>query len=171
MNNTLVGGRDPHTGLPFTYYETLAGGSGALPDLDGLSGRQVHMTNTLNTPVEALETAYPLRVLTYALRRDSGGGGMWRGGDGIRRELQFLTPAIVTVISERRRHAPYGLAGGEAGLPGSNRVQRANGEVRDLGGKATVAVVPGDVLIIETPGGGGWGTADERRRRAQRDRG
>ena len=171
MNNTLVGGRDPHTGLPFTYYETLAGGSGALPDLDGLSGRQVHMTNTLNTPVEALETAYPLRVLTYALRRDSGGGGMWRGGDGIRGELQFFTPAIVTVISERRRHAPYGLAGGEAGLPGSNRVQRANGEVRDLGGKATVAVVPGDVLIIETPGGGGWGTADERRRRAQRDRG
>jgi N-methylhydantoinase B len=161
MNNILVGGRDPRTGQPFTYYETLAGGSGALPDLAGLSGRQVHMTNTLNTPVEALETAYPLRVLAYGLRRRSGGRGRQDGGDGIRREVEFLAPATATVISERRRYAPYGLAGGAPGSPGSNRLRRANGDDVDLGGKATFAVQPGDVLIVETPGGGGWGTRDE----------
>jgi N-methylhydantoinase B len=158
MNNVLVGGHDPRTGQPFTYYETLAGGGGALPDLAGLSGRQVHMTNTLNTPIEALETAYPLRVLAYGLRRQSGGRGRQDGGDGIRREVQFLAPATATVIGERRRHAPYGLAGGAPGSPGSNRLRHANGDEVDLGGKATFAVQPGDVLIVETPGGGGWGT-------------
>ncbi|MGI8913205.1 MAG: hydantoinase B/oxoprolinase family protein [Chloroflexota bacterium] len=157
MNNTLIGCRDRRSGQPYTYYETLAGGSGAFPDLAGLSGRQVHMTNTLNTPIEALETAYPLRVLAYELLRGSGGGGRAMGGNGLRRELQFLAPATATVISERRRHSPYGLAGGGPGSPGRNRLRRVTGEELDLGGKATVKVQPGDVLIVDTPGGGGWG--------------
>ncbi|HEV7213565.1 MAG TPA: hydantoinase B/oxoprolinase family protein, partial [Chloroflexota bacterium] len=157
MNNTLVGGHDPRTDQAFTYYETVAGGGGALPDLDGLSGRQVHMTNTLNTPVEALEAAYPLRVVSYGLRPGSGGSGKHRGGNGLRRELQFLAPATVTVMSERRRLAPYGLAGGAPGMTGSNLLRRVNGDVYDLGGKATIATQAGDVLIVETPGGGGWG--------------
>ncbi len=160
MNNTVIGGSDPRTGRPFTYYETVGGGGGALPDLDGLSGRHSHMTNTLNTPVEALETAYPLRVLAYRLRPGSGGGGRFRGGDGLERSLQFLAPATATVMSERRLHGPYGLAGGAAGQRGRNRLRRATGEEVELPGKVTLAVQPGDVLIVETPGGGGWGDAE-----------
>lgn len=160
MNNTVIGGSDPGTGRPFTYYETVGGGGGALPDLDGLAGRHSHMTNTLNTPVEALETAYPLRVLAYGLRRGSGGHGRHHGGDGLLRALQFLTPSTATVMSERRRHGPYGLAGGAAGQPGRNRLRRASGEEIALPGKATIAIQSGDVLTVETPGGGGWGAAE-----------
>jgi N-methylhydantoinase B len=158
MNNTLAGGTDPRTGRPYTYYETVAGGGGALYGQAGLSGRHCHMTNTLNTPVEALEAAYPLRVQRYSLRRGSGGAGQWRGGDGVVRALEFLAPATATVLSERRRRGPYGLAGGQAGQVGVNTLQRA-GSSDDLGGKRTFAVAAGDVLVVETPGGGGWGPA------------
>ncbi|MCL4543675.1 MAG: hydantoinase B/oxoprolinase family protein [Chloroflexi bacterium] len=161
MNNTLVGGTDPHSGEPFTYYETIAGGGGALQQLTGLSGKHSHMTNTLNTPIEALEAAYPLRCHHYGLRWGSGGAGRWHGGDGVVRTLEFLAPAAVTVLSERRRHAPYGLAGGEPGLCGRHRLEHRDGSFKELPGKVTVDVQPGDVLAIKTPGGGGWGPLDD----------
>ncbi len=157
MNNLTVGG--VHDGAQFVYYETIAGGHGAAPQGDGLSGRHSHMTNTRNTPVEALEHAYPLRVWRYALREGSGGAGHWRGGDGIVREYEFLTTAAVTLNSERRKLAPYGLAGGGAGQPGVARLLR--GQTPDtalpMAAKFSTQVQPGDRLILETPGGGGWG--------------
>jgi N-methylhydantoinase B len=158
MNNTLIGGWDPRTGGPFTYYETIAGGQGARPGRDGMSGVHTHMTNTLNTPVEALEMAYPLRVLEYRLRDGTGGEGAWRGGDGIRRTLEILGEDVaVSLLTERRRHAPWGLDGGEPGARGRNVLIGRDGEERDLPAKATVSVDPGDILVVETPGGGGFG--------------
>src|SRR5437660_378907 len=124
MNNITAGGIDPRTGLPFAYYETMGGGMGARPGLDGLSGVHVHMSNTLNTPVEAFEYAYPMRITKYQLRDGSGGRGAARGGDGLVREITFEVPADVTLLTERRRVAPYGLQGGEAGACGENRLQR-----------------------------------------------
>lgn len=121
MNNLTIGGEDPRTGERFAYYETIAGGMGAAPGADGLSGVHVHMTNTLNTPAEAIEYAYPLRVTRYELRRGSGGAGRRRGGDGVYREVELLADAAVTILAERRRHAPWGLAGGESGATGENR--------------------------------------------------
>jgi N-methylhydantoinase B len=115
------------------------------------------MTNTLNTPVEALEHAYPLRIVRYALRRGSGGAGSHRGGDGIVRRYRALAPCTVTLLTERRRHAPWGLCGGRDGQPGANTLYRTDGSETDLGGKATVELKPGDELEIATPGGGGWG--------------
>jgi N-methylhydantoinase B len=159
MNNLTVGGIDPRTGSAFTYYETIGGGSGATPDRDGASAVHTHMTNTMNTPVEALEHAYPLRVRRYAIRRDSGGRGRYRGGDGITREVEFLAPATATILSERRLFPPYGLEGGEPGAPGENILVRGGNETV-LPGKAAVAVAPGDRLIIATPGGGGYGKGD-----------
>jgi N-methylhydantoinase B len=156
MNNVAVGGYDPVRGLPFAYYETVGGGAGAGPAGDGLSGVHVHMTNTLNTPVEALEYAYPVRVRRYALRRGSGGAGRQRGGDGLVREIEFLCPATVTLLTERRRTAPYGLRGGQPGARGRNVLIR-DGQERELPGKAEIQVGPGDVLSLQTPGGGGWG--------------
>lgn len=154
MNNLTVGAV---MGRRFSYYETIAGGEGALPYRDGMDGVHTHMTNTKNTPIEALELAYPLRVEEYRLRPATGGSGDHRGGDGIRRSVRFLAPAgVVSVVSERRRHAPAGLAGGRDGLPGRNRLVRGSRE-RDLGGKAVVPVRRGDLIVIETPGGGGWG--------------
>lgn len=150
MNNFTVGGSG------FVYYETIAGGHGASPHGDGVSGRHSHMTNTRNTPVEALEYALPLRVNTYALRDGSGGVGQHRGGDGIVREYEFLAPAQVTINSERRVYAPYGLRGGDPGQGGVNRLIR-DGEEINLGGKWTGRLLPGDRIVIETPGGGGWG--------------
>ncbi|HEY3226583.1 MAG TPA: hydantoinase B/oxoprolinase family protein [Planctomycetota bacterium] len=147
MNNIAFGGEG------FAYYETLAGGMGARRGADGPSGVHSHMTNTLNTPIEALERAYPVRVVRYGLRRGSGGRGRWRGGDGLVREYEFLEAAQVTILAERRTRSPWGLAGGGFGKSG---VERLNG--RRLPGHAAFPVKPGDRLRIETPGGGGYGT-------------
>ncbi len=159
MNNVTVGGWDPRRGRPFAYYETIGGGMGARPNGDGPSAIHSHMTNTLNTPVEALEFAYPLRVLRYEVRRGSGGRGRFRGGDGIRRDLEVLVPARASLLTERRRFRPYGLAGGEPGAPGENVLIRDGQEI-PLPGKGTVELRPGDVLSLRTPGGGGWGRVD-----------
>jgi len=156
MNNVAIGGYDPERGRPFAYYETVGGGAGAGPAGDGLSGVHVHMTNTLNTPVEALEYAYPFRVRRYALRRGSGGAGRHRGGDGLVRDIQFLCPATVTLLTERRRTAAYGLQGGQPGAVGRNLLIH-NSHEEELPGKAECEVSPGDVLSLQTPGGGGWG--------------
>lgn len=154
MNNVLIGNDE------FAYYETVAGGQGARPWADGQSGIQTGMTNTQNTPIEALHTHYPLRVVSYTLRRGSGGGGMFRGGDGIRREIVFSTEATLSLMGERRRNPPWGLAGGEPGAVGEDWLHRANGDVERLPGKATVEVGPGDRLVVLTPGGGGWGAGN-----------
>jgi N-methylhydantoinase B len=146
MNNLTLGDES------FTYYETLGGGQGACPDADGPSGVHVAMSNTLNTPVEALELDFPLRVTEYALRRGSGGGGRFRGGDGVVRELEALAPMTFSLLTERRRHAPPGAAGGEPGAPGRNLLDGS-----ELPPKARGTLEPGQRLRIETPGGGGQG--------------
>ncbi len=141
----------------FGYYETIAGGSGAGPDWNGTSGVHTHMTNTRITDPEVLEARYPVRLLEFSLRRGSGGGGRHRGGDGVVRRYQFLSPVTATLLTERRVTRPYGLAGGEAGQVGRNSLERASGEQQELPGKCSVALAAGDVLCIETPGGGGFG--------------
>jgi len=156
MNNVLIGGWDPERNRPYTYYETIGGGLGAGPATPGADAMQCHMTNTLNTPVEALEYTYPFRVRRYEIRRGSGGEGRWRGGDGIRRELELLHPAQVTLLTERRRFRPYGLHGGRPGQPGRNLLYRA-GASQELPAKITLPAQTGDILCIETPGGGGYG--------------
>ena len=156
MNNVAIGGYDATQDSYYAYYETVGGGAGAGPNGDGLSGVHVHMTNTLNTPTEALEYAYPFRVLRYALRRGSGGAGQHRGGDGLIRETQFLGPATVSILSERRRVVPYGLHGGQPGALGRNILIRHEQEMT-LPGKARFLVDAGDTLGLHTPGGGGWG--------------
>ena len=160
VNNTLVGGTNERTGGAFVYYETIAGGMGGGPTRAGASAVQSHMTNTLNTPIEALEYAFPFRVTRYAVRRGSGGTGAHPGGDGVVREIEFLAPAHVTVISERRLTRPFGLEGGGDGEPGRNILVR-DGADTELGAKAEADVLPGDRLRIETPGGGAWGSASE----------
>jgi N-methylhydantoinase B len=157
MNNITIGGRDEARDSAFAYYETVAGGMGARPGSDGPSAQHSHMTNTLNTPVEALEFAYPLRVMRYEIRADSGGKGRYRGGDGIRRDVQVLVPAQVTLITERRRTRPYGLAGGSPGQPGENILIHVDGEEEKLPGKGSFDLKPGEFLSLRTPGGGGWG--------------
>lgn len=157
MNNLTVGGTDPRTGEAFAYYETIAGGMGASAAGPGLSGVHVHMTNSLNTPVEALEHAYPFRVRRYRLRPGTGGAGRNRGGDGLRRDVEILADAEVSLLSERRRIAPRGLAGGGEGAPGENVLIRSGSE-EHLPAKTTFRVAPGDVLSVRTPGGGGWGS-------------
>jgi len=156
MNNLVVGGRDPGRDRLFSYYETIAGGMGARPGRDGLSGVHTHMTNTRNTPVEAVEHSYPLRVLRYALRSGSGGQGKYRGGDGLVREIEVLVPAEVSLLTERRVRAPWGLAGGRPGRTGRNDLVR-QGRARALPAKARIRVEPGDRIRISTPGGGGHG--------------
>ena len=156
MNNLTIGGRRLD-GTPYAYYETIAGGMGAGKAGDGLSGVQVHMTNTLNTPVEALEMAFPFRLQRYGLRASSGGKGMRRGGDGVVREYLLLAPATVTMLSERRVVPPWGLAGGEDGAPGRNLLIHPNGQTEELPSKFTRYLEAGTRLRIETPGGGGWG--------------
>ncbi len=158
MNNLTIGGLRPD-GTPFAYYETIGGGMGAAPAGDGLSGAQVHMTTTLNTPGEALEIAFPFRLIRYALRRGSGGAGQYKGGDGIVREYELLAPATVTMLSERRAAAPWGLAGGGAGAAGRNEILHRDGRVEELPSKFSQRLQPGQHLRIETPGGGGWGEA------------
>jgi len=156
MNNLTLGGYDPVHRRPFAYYETIGGGMGARPGSPGPSAIHSHMTNTLNTPVEALEYSYPLRVQQYAIRQGSGGKGKHKGGDGIIREIQVLTEVQVTLLTERRKNPPYGLSGGGPGAPGLNRLLRGSEEI-PLPSKGTFELKPGDVLRIETPGGGGWG--------------
>ena len=160
MNNLTVGGRDPRTGREFAYYETVAGGMGARPGADGVSGVHTHMTNSLNTPAEALEYAYPLRVRAYRLRRGSGGRGARRGGDGVVREIETLVEARMSLLADRRARAPYGLAGGEDGRPGRDPILSA-GRARKIDAKSSAELRPGDRVRIETPGGGGRGGRDE----------
>jgi N-methylhydantoinase B len=166
MNNLAMGSRsggsrvDEHSSAESTsaemavwdYYETIGGGSAAGPAGAGESGIQTHMTNTRNTPVEVLESSYPLRIRRYALRTHSGGEGANSGGDGLVREFEFLQPATVTLLTERRYYAPWGLNGGEDGQTGRNSL---NG--KRLGSKVHIDVNRGDTLTIETPGGGGFG--------------
>jgi N-methylhydantoinase B len=151
MNNVLIGNDG------FAYYETVAGGQGARPYRDGQSGIHTGMTNTQNTPIEALHTHYPFRVTAYTLRRGSGGEGRFRGGDGIRREIVFGAEATLSLMGERRRNPPWGLAGGGPGALGEDWLHRADGSVERLPGKVTVEVASGDRLVVLTPGGGGWG--------------
>jgi N-methylhydantoinase B len=154
MNNLTFGGTDH--GRPFAYYETIGGGSGAGPHNNGCSGIHVHMSNTLNTPVEALEYAFPIQVMEYRLRKGSGGAGKFLGGDGLVRSIRFLTPARATITSERRRFSPYGLQEGEPGQAGQNALTH-NGETHILPAKTEINIHAGDIIRIETPGGGGWG--------------
>ncbi|MFY9742088.1 MAG: hydantoinase B/oxoprolinase family protein [Candidatus Sulfotelmatobacter sp.] len=161
MNNLTIGGIDFRTGRPFAYYETIAGGMGARSRKPGVSGVHTHMTNSLNTPAEALEYAYPLRVRQYSLRPGSGGNGASRGGDGIVREIEVLTACEVTLLSERREHAPWGLAGGDPALPGKARVIRRGGAVEEMPGKFSTRLEAGERIRIESPGGGGWGRTDK----------
>jgi N-methylhydantoinase B len=156
MNNLSLGGWDPLRGSAFAYYETVAGGMGAGPSGGGHSATHTHMTNSWNTPAEALEHQYPLRVRAYRIRTGSGGRGKRRGGDGIVRELEFLAPAQATILSDRRRRGPYGLGGGEAGKPGRTVIIRRGRRI-PVPGKAAFEVRANDILRVETPGGGGWG--------------
>jgi N-methylhydantoinase B len=160
MSNLTIGGTDPRTGEPFAYYETIAGGMGARPWADGLDATHCHMTNSLNTPIEALEHAYPYRVRRYAVRRGTGGAGKMRGGDGIERELEILGDAMVTILSDRRVGRPYGLEGGEPGAPGRNSIETPEGETIELDGKDSLRVRAGSVVCVHTPGGGGYGPID-----------
>jgi len=178
MNNLLIGGHDPRLDRAFAYYETLGGGHGGGPAGPGESAMQAHMTNTRNTPIEALEYAYPLRVRSLAVRRGTGGHGRHPGGDGMERAIELLAPARVTVIAERRKLKPYGLAGGEPGAPGRTLVRRpAKGRVAgqniEMPGKFTIDLPKGAVITVASPGGGGWGRATRARkpRTARRDTG
>ncbi len=159
MNNLTIGGMDDRGAapVPFAYYETIAGGSGASAAHDGVSGVHTHMTNSLNTPAEALEYSYPFRVTRYALRTDSGGEGQHRGGDGIVRELEVLADATVTLLADRHVTRPYGLSGGGDGAAGRGEIVHLNGSVEALPGKASTHVRRGERVRVETPGGGGWG--------------
>jgi N-methylhydantoinase B/oxoprolinase/acetone carboxylase alpha subunit len=161
MNNIAIGGFDPVRKRPFAYYETIGGGMGASLAHPGQSGVHTHMTNSLNTPIEALENYLPLRIRRYGLRAGSGGGGRTRGGDGLVREYEFPVPAQITIMSERRRFRPYGLLGGSPGKAGRNTLI-SDGRVVPLKSKANLMVKPGDVLRIETPGGGGYGRRAKR---------
>jgi N-methylhydantoinase B/oxoprolinase/acetone carboxylase alpha subunit len=156
MNNVTFGGYDPSRERSFAYYETIGGGMGGSSDFPGLSGVHTHMTNSLNTPLEALENYLPLRIKKYCLRRGSGGEGKNKGGEGIIREYEFHVPTQVTIISERRKFAPYGIQGGKSGKKGKN-ILISKGKKILLSSKVNIKVLPGDVLRIETPGGGGYG--------------
>ncbi len=156
MNNLSFGGTDAVRGKPFAYYETVAGGMGASARGPGRGAVHTHMTNSWNTPVEALEHQYPIRVNAYRIRKKSGGHGAHPGGDGIVREFEFLVSAQVTILSDRRQHRPYGLSGGGPGSPGRNTLLRRGRAIR-VPAKTTLEIRPGDVLRIETPGGGGYG--------------
>jgi N-methylhydantoinase B len=148
----------------FSYYETVAGGMGAYPGRAGTSGVHTHMTNSLNTPAEALEYAYPFRVRRYCIRRGSGGSGKYPGGDGIVWEIELLTHADATILSDRRRFQPYGLAGGKPARRGRTLLLR-RGRRAELPSKCRFSLAAGERLIIETPGGGGWGARDRRKTR------
>ena len=162
MNNLTIGGmddRDPQNPKPFAYYETIAGGMGARPTKAGANAVHTHMTNSLNTPAEALEHAYPLRVTEYSVRKGSGGKGKFRGGDSIIREIELLSDAQVTILADRRRNGPYGLNGGLSGSPGANEAVHADGSRTKLPTKGSVHLKRGDRVRIASPSGGGWGSA------------
>jgi N-methylhydantoinase B len=156
MNNLTIGGTDSRTGRQFAYYETVAGGMGARPGLDGIDAIHTHMTNSLNTPAEAMEYAYPLRVKRYTIRAGSGGDGEYRGGDGVIREIELLSDARVTILADRRKTQPYGLRGGGSGKSGRTLILSKDGE-RLMSSKESVYARCGDVIRVETPGGGGYG--------------
>lgn len=156
MNNLTIGGFDPRKGESFAYYETIGGGMGARPSSDGIDAIHTHMTNTMNTPIEALEHTYPLRVLRYEVRRGTGGRGRHRGGDGIRRDIQLLSDAQVSLLADRRKIPPYGLFGGGSGHPGEDVLISPDGE-RRLPSKCSVCAKAGEIISIRTPGGGGHG--------------
>jgi N-methylhydantoinase B len=158
MNNLTIGGIDPGRGVPYAYYETIAGGMGARPGIDGLDAVHTHMTNTMNTPIEALERYFPFRVTQYGIRRGSGGRGRYRGGDGIRRDIRVEAEATVTVISDRRITRPYGLFGGEPGLQGRNILIHRDGTEEELPGKIQIRLKAGETLSVRSPGGGGLGS-------------
>ena len=149
----------------FSYYETLGGGAGAGPLHAGASAVHTHMTNTMNTPIEALEAQLPVRVVCYAVRRHSGGRGRHRGGDGIIRQLEFLAPAQLTLLTERRSTSPFGVAGGAPGLRGVNELTRRGRRTKRLAAKISIPVHPGDRVRLLTPGGGGWGRPARRKRK------
>ncbi len=157
MNNVAIGGIDERTGKPFAYYETLAGGMGASSKNKGADAVHSHMTNTLNTPIEALEYSFPFLVTEYSVRKGSGGTGKFFGGNGLVREIKLLSDAEVTVLSERRVTSPYGLNGGESGKTGENIIIDNNGNRKKMPSKFSVSLKKGEILRIETPGGGGWG--------------
>jgi N-methylhydantoinase B len=167
MNNLTIGRIDPRSAphsREFSYYETVAGGMGARPHYDGMSAVHTHMTNSLNTPAEALEYAYPLRVREYRIRKGSGGKGKQNGGDGVIREIETLAPAHMSLLADRRKNAPYGLNGGENGKPGSATII-SDGRARKIGSKGSWELKAGDRVRIETPGGGGFGKKGGRRQR------
>ena len=165
MNNLTLGGSDPrHGDAPFAYYETIAGGAGAGPGSPGRAATHTHMTNSLNTPTEALEHAYPVLVRRYAIRRGSGGRGRYDGGEGIVREIEFLTDVQVGVLSDRRKGRPYGLSGGHDGSAGKNQII-VSGRAKKIPSKSSLYAPAGAVLRIETPGGGGWGPPSQNRKR------
>jgi N-methylhydantoinase B len=163
MNNLTIGGIDLRSrsgsGQPFAYYETIAGGMGARPTKSGVSGVHTHMTNSLNTPAEALEYAYPIRLRQYSLRSNSGGKGLYAGGDGIVREIEVLTDSQVTLLADRRKRCPYGLAGGGDGARGRTLIVRLDGSVEEIPGKTSLRLRSGERVRMETPGGGGWGSS------------
>ncbi len=160
MNNLTIGGIDTRTGQEFSYYETVAGGMGARPSAAGMSGVHTHMTNSLNTPAEALEYAYPLRVREYRLRKDSGGAGKHRGGDGVIREIEALVPSRMSLLCDRRKRGPYGLQGGAEGARGTNQILSGK-KRKSVAAKGSHTLNAGDRIRIETPGGGGHGNADD----------
>lgn len=159
MNNFSFGGVDPETHEPFTFYETIAGGVGARAHQNGPDGTHSHMTNTLNTPIEVMESSYPVRVERYEVRTDSGGQGRHRGGNGLRRDVRALAPMTISLLADRRRSQPYGLDGGEPGGPGEDRLIRDGREI-PFPSKGSRKLEPGDVISIRTPGGGAYGSID-----------
>jgi N-methylhydantoinase B len=160
MNNLTIGGYDPFRQRPFAYYETIAGGAGASPQGDGLSAVHSHMTNTRNTPVETLESHYPLRVLSYRLAENTGGAGTHRGGDGLVRQLELLAPVTLSLLTERRTHPPFGR-NADPGAPGVQTLTLPDGEIRAFPGKWSGDVADGSILTLQTPGGGGWSPPDK----------
>ena len=165
MNNVTLGNED------FTYYETTGGGQGACPDAPGPSAVHVAMSNTLNTPIEALEIEFPLRAIEYAVRRGSGGAGRHRGGDGVVRELEALAQMRFSLLTERRRHSPPGARGGAPGATGRNLLATSGAEPVELASKTEGVLRPGDRLRVETPGGGGHGAPSAATRRSVKDAG
>jgi len=161
MNNISFGGIDPRTGKTFSFYETIGGGSGARPGMDGVDGVHSNMTNTMNTPIEEIERQYPIMILEYSLRQDSCGAGKWRGGLGIIRKYKALAPIRVSLMGERHKYAPWGLEGGLPGALGEYVVVKDNNYIK-ISSKTTIELQPGDILIIKTPGGGGYGHPKDR---------